>query len=183
MKYILTLLCELLMMSSCTTYRLSKKDLAWQPYEEGDTLIFQSSAGVLDTVAIKSVEKYTNPEDPLCIICDWNQSLFVSGARTILDMHTSKWGTSLHFILHLEEDTFRYSSLSIKTSQLSNLKSEERHIYKLIPKQADANESFPSDLGCIYWSKKLGYIELEYKNGFKWTLKSFKRGGKELLSK
>jgi len=63
----------------CKKHKLSKEDLKWQPYKEGDLLIFKSSKNKLDTIFITNIESFTNPGDHLAINPTYHQSLFVNG--------------------------------------------------------------------------------------------------------
>jgi hypothetical protein len=161
------------------TYRISKSDLKWQPYKVGDVLVFESSEGRKETIEIKDIDKRTNPLDPLTLY-PRSQSVFV---ETILKLKAWESGTYIDLKIHFRESKFLYHGST-------NLKIEEFEKY-FEPSKEDARiEDFDLRtnldredviLKSIYWSKKFGYLEIEYKDNYSWKLISFKRKGKEIF--
>lgn len=187
------------MLFSCKTYNLSKSDLEWQPYRQGDVLIFESNRKELDTIKIESIEKFTNPDDPLAVFPKKIQSLFVEGVRfhapkkdimgrvyhsshcNILEMVASKETAYMYFELELGDNKMRYPKTGISLDELEKLIINNDEIQIKAKENADNMKEYPFDLRYIYWSKKFGYLKLEFKDNYIWSLKSFIRDGKEIL--
>lgn len=182
MKKLIIIFPVLFMLFSCRTYKISQNDLKWQPYKDGDVLVFESNKGELDTITIRSIEKYTNPDDPLAVFPNKLQSLFVIGEKNILKISAGKKGTYVNFEICLGKNNLVYPCTIRSINELQNLKINEKD-YIVIEAKEDCenlkNRSF--DLRYIYWSKEYGYLGLEFKDNYIWSLKSFIREGKEKL--
>lgn len=182
MKRLIVLFSVLLMLFSCKTYQLSQKDLEWQPYKKGDVLLFESNKGEIDTIDIKNVEVHTNPDDPLSVFPNKLQSLFVIAEKGVLEMKANESGTSVHFTIRLGENKLKYPNVVQSIKEMNGLNKDKNGRYIIEAKEYYDNmrdQSF--DLRYIYWSKEYGYLGLEFKENYVWTLKSFVRDGKELL--
>lgn len=184
---------------SCKTYKFSKSDLEWQPYRQGDVLIFESSRKEIDTIKIESIKIYTNPDDPLAVFSKKTQSLFVEGLRShapkkdimgniyhsshcnILKIGASKETAYMYFELELGSDKMRYPTTVVSVDELENLSVKNEEIEIKAKENYDNMKEYPFDLRYIYWSKNLGYLKLEFRDNYSWKLKSFLRDGKELL--
>lgn len=181
--------CTCLLLISCTRYTLSEKDLEWQPYEVGDRLIFMSDKGEIDTVTIGLIEVRSNPDDPLSINPDMNQRIFVEVENrrpsTIIELHASKYGKSIDFNLHLGENDFKYPCFHLEIERILLTQRPFNgypNVYQILVEQSCSNlKEQAFDLQYIYWSMEYGYVGMEFKNGYTWTLQSFYRGGVELL--
>lgn len=200
MRHLFTILIISLMLLSCKSYRLSKNDLEWQPYKEGDVLVFVSNKGEADTIQIKNIDIHTNANDPLAIFPTMLQSLFVSGVyyhepkkdimgrmynssyRDILEMESNNTGSYITFTLHLGNHKLRYPRTLLTIKELGNLKEENCQYIIEAKEHYDNMKDYPFDLRYIYWSKVYGYLGLEFKDNYVWTLKSFMREGKEIYS-
>lgn len=182
MKRLIVLFSVLLMLFSCRTYKLSQSDLEWQPYKKGDVLIFESNKGEKDTVKIESVEVYTNTDEPLAVFPNKLQSLFVIAEKGVLEMTASESGTSVHFTIRLGKNKLKHSSVVQSIKEMNGLNKDKNGRYVIEAKEYYDNMiDQPFDLRYIYWSKEYGYLGLEFKENYIWTLKSFDRDGKELL--
>ncbi len=171
-----------LMLFSCKTYKISQSDLEWQPYKKGDILIFESNKGEIDTINIKNVEVYTNPNDPLVVFPTKLQTLFVLGENAaVLEFKAGEKSTDIHFILRLGKNNLKYPCTVLDIKEFENMKMKKGK-YRIEAKEYyDNMKDVPFDLRYIYWSKEYGYLGLEFKENYIWTLKSFVRGGKEIL--
>lgn len=181
MKRLIFLFSVLLMLFSCRTYKISQSDLRWQPYRKGDVLIFESNKGEIDTIDVENVEVYTNPDDPLAVFPNKLQSLFVLSQKSILEMSANKGGTSIHFTIRLGNNHLKYPSTVVGVKELESIKMEKGRYVIEAKEYYDNMKDVPFDLRYIYWSKEYGYLELEFKENYIWTLKSFIRDGKEIL--
>lgn len=173
---------------SCKTYKLSKSDLEWQPYKIGDMLIFESNKGEIDTIQIESIEKFTNPDDPLAVFPNKTQSIFVVGDKEILKLHAGSNGSKIEFKIHLKSDSILRYPVTIlylqknKINDLEKIVFNSKNSFKIKSIESRGNmQDRPFDLRYIYWSKEYGYLGLEFKDNYFWTLKSFIRDGNNIL--
>lgn len=182
MKRVMILLGMVLMLFSCKTYKLSKSDLEWQPYKIGDMLVFESNIGELDTIKIKNVETHINADDPLAVLPNRLQSLFVVEKRSFLEMEAGEKGSYIHFTIRLGKNKLKYPGVVLSIKEMNELIEDESGRYVIEAKEYyDNMKGRPFDLRYIYWSKKYGYLGLEFKDNYVWALKSFVREGKEIL--
>lgn len=181
MKRLGALITVLLMLFSCRTYNISQSDLEWQPYKEGDILTFESSEGERETIEIKNVEVYKNPDDPLAVFPNKLQSVFVIAQKNVFEMNASRKGTAIHFAIRLGNKELKYPSTILGIKELEKIIKEDGNYVIEAKEFYDNMKDEPFDLRYIYWSKEYGYLGLEFKDKYKWILKSFVRGGKEIL--
>lgn len=173
---------------SCTIYRLSKRDLAWQPYKVNDLLIFESSKGEIDSIKINGVEKYSNPDDPLDVFPNNDQTLFVSVVQgSILRLDATKDGSYIKFELQLRSKFHEYVC-DIPAIALGRIGKQEVVVFNgteafkvEVGEKCYFEKNKPQGLLYIYWSKKYGYVGLEFKDGYVWRLRSLTRSGNNLL--
>jgi hypothetical protein len=182
MKQAMIILTIVLMLISCKTYKLSKSDLEWQPYKKGDRLVFESNKGELDTIKIINVETYINADDPLSLLPNRLQTLFVVEKKSFLEMEAGVKGSYIHFTIRLGKNKLRYPGVVLTINEMNRLNKDENGRYVIDAKEYyDNMKDRPFDLRHIYWSKEYGYLGLEFKDNYIWTLKSFVRDGKEIL--
>ena len=167
---------------SCSTYKLTESDLEWQPYREGDLLVFKSNLGEIDTIIVRSIETYNNPDDPLAFLPNKIQSLFVNGKQNILELDAGKKESYIHFTLKLGDKNLRCPNIIKSIKELAKKKSGQNEIIEIeATEYYDNLKELNFDLKNIYWSKEYGYIKLEFKNQYNWELQSFIRNGKNLI--
>ena len=172
---------------SCRKFRLGSDDLEWQPYTVGDLLIFESSSGEHDTISIKTIESHNNPDDPLAVFPNSVETLFVVARTEILKLHADKDGSYIQFKLRLGNDNLvsPWVLLDLNKNEIDKLdvtKFIDKPAYKIVARESIASlKDRPFDLQYIYWSKQYGYLGLEFKDGYIWTLKSFVRDNKNIL--
>ena len=182
MKRIMILLAIVFMLFSCRTYKLSKSDLEWQPYKKGDRLVFESNKGELDTIQIENIESHINSDDPLAVLPDKLQTLFVVEKRSFLEMEAGEKGSYIHFTIRLGKNNLKYPGVVQRIKEMNELNVDENGRYVIETKEYYDNMKDRSfDLRYIYWSKEYGYLGLEFKDNYIWSLKSFVRDGKEIL--
>lgn len=189
MKIIYIILCIILVVSfftSCRTDRLSKEDLKWQPYKEGDSLIFESNKNELKTIVVESIESHINPTDPLDVFPEKYETLFVTGKDVpvgIIKINAGKEeGGRIYFELdNLSENTLWHPNTIYSIGEIKKMKTEylsNKEVYKIEAIQSSDNlKDIPFDLRYIYWSKEYGYVKFEYENDYEWELKSLIRDG------
>lgn len=189
MKKVLHLFVMTSILISCNRYTLSKDDLSWQPYLEGDQLVFESSEGELDTIEIIHIQLFKAEDDPLAIFPNVFETLYVTGkGRSILSIEASDKGTSrVSFNLKLGESYMKYPAMYCDVDEIQPTKNrkplgEFTEYFKIKTAERYENiQDYPFDLRYIYWSNKYGYLGLEFKDEYIWSLKSFIRDGKERL--
>jgi len=174
-----------LLFFSCEAYnKLSKSDLEWQPYKEGDKLIFESNRGELDTIQIEEIKIYSNPNDPLAVFPKMRQTLFVIGERSILEMRAGENGSYIEFTVRLGSNNLKYPNVVLNIKEMNEMNQDQNNQYKIEAKEYyDNMKDRVFDLRYIYWSKKWGYMSLKFKDNYEWHLKSFIRDGKNILGK
>ncbi len=182
MKKIIVLFSAMFVLNSCGFYKLSKSDLSMQPYKAGDILIFESNKGELDTIEIKEVEVHTNFDDPLDLLPNMVQSLFVVAKYSVLEMRKYKTGAYIYFTIRLGDNDLKYPCMGLSIQELEKLSEKENSKITIKAIQScDNMKDRPFDLRYIYWSKKYGYLGLEFKDNYVWNLKSFVRDGIEIV--
>jgi hypothetical protein len=176
-----------LVYTGCTQGRtyLTEQDKVWNPYREGDVLIFRSKDGQIDTIVITRIEANRFPEglgaqtnERLKVLAQLDRqstskspltvSLLYLSAKT--SQHSSKvdfefsvgggvfWGTPFA-IMELDEYGEEYLELPYKTfSDVIRVDDNSNQIYR------------PYDIATIFWSKSAGYVKCEKKDGTIWEL-------------
>lgn len=191
MKIIYLIFCVLTLglFASCRTDRISKADLDWQPYKEGDSLVFKSNKGESKTIVVESIESHINPTDPLDIFPNRQETLFVTSEdrdnTTLVNLGAREKGCRIYFKLsRLSESTLWHPNTVYYISEIKKMETElisNKEVYKIPAIQsADNLKDIPFDLQHIYWSKEYGYVKFEYENGYEWTLKFLIRDGVDI---
>ncbi len=177
-----------MMFFSCSRYELSNEDIQWQPYKIGDILVFESNRGEKDIIKIENIQIQNNADDPLAIFPNMKQTLFVGGNKNVLELNAGKKGNNISFELRLGESYMRYPCFYVYLDEIEKKREsvcpfeEFKNCFSFKVKElCDNMKDRPFDLRYIYWSKEYGYLGLEFKDNYVWTLKSFVRGGKEIL--
>lgn len=201
---ILILLALSLSIWSCrnNTYTLSESDLEWQPYDEGDTLVFLGDSGQQDTIIITNVTSHSNPDDHLSPLPNYHQTIFVEGKITsryptistmgdsikwrhinLLRMSAGKEYSGLYLILDIPQDSLNFPNTMINIHELDSLDSFFKNEGRFTIEAIEHYDNLPKvhDLKSYTWSKQFGYLEYELKEGEKYRLTSFLRAGKESL--
>ena len=182
-------------------YKMKSESFDWQPYKIGDKLIFKSNTNQIDTIFVKEIKSYTNPDDHLAIFPDYYTTYFITGEITLINPFTSSIGNTVkkdyvnilelssgketdYLTLNFKKrrDTLSYSEVTFKISELK-LKFKNKSKYESIKVDAESYNkmSFSYDLKTIFWSKEFGYAKYEFKNGHSWELVKFIRNGKNIL--
>lgn len=184
MKKWLCFFALVVLFSSCKKYIISRSDLDWQPYREGDILIFESNKKEIDTIKIESIEIYTNPNDPIALFPEKSQTLFVSDENLeVLILQAGKNGTDVHFPIRLGKRPLNYPCTILNLQKLKRVKRINSSIVLIEAfENCDNMKDRSFDLSNILWSKEFGYLKMEFKDDYSWELKSFVRGGKEILN-
>lgn len=177
-----------MLFSSCGVYRLSKSDLEWQPYKVGDVLVFESTKGEVDTVLIEAIKSYMNADDPLALFPDYDQSLFISLKKNILCLTKNRFGSYMElsfFLKTKDRKSYPITFVTLSDEYISKLDTIVFNGYPVFKIEAKTKAYTLShidwDLQYFYWSKQYGYMAFEFKEGYKWYLKSFVRDGVKIL--
>jgi hypothetical protein len=189
-------------LASCgRTYEIREPTRAWQPYQEGDVLVFESTTGQTDSIFVQKIETYTNPDDHLDLFPTKFQTMFVSGEMTLrtpfvntigqlvtkehitlIEISSGKKNDRLLLTIHRPRDTTDFPTTVLQVPELDSI---ETHSIKSEKFTIEAKEYFnlpnSDDLKTYIWNKKLGYLGYELENGEVCTLTEFWRDGKNLL--
>ena len=189
--------------ASCgRSYEIRDETHIWQPYREGDILVFESSSGITDSIFIQKIETYTNPNDPLAIFPTKFQTMFVVGEMTLrkpfvstigklvtkehvtlIEIRSGKENDRLHLTIRRPRDTTHFPTtvLQIPELNLMEASSIERNKFTIEAKEYYDNLRNSDDVNSYYWSKKLGYLGYELDNGEVCELTQFWRNGEDIL--
>ncbi|MCB4800262.1 hypothetical protein [Neotamlana laminarinivorans] len=191
-----------LLLSCRAEYKIDSESFDWQPYEIGDKLVFKSNANEVDTIFVKEISSYTNPNDHLALFPDYQTTYFITGEISLINPFTSSIGNKVtkdyvdilklssgeetdYLTLNFKKrrDTLSYSEITFKISELES-KFENKSKYESIEIDAEYNNDMPFayDLKTVFWSKEFGYIKYEFKNGNSWNLTEFIRNGENILN-
>lgn len=164
---------------------LSDEEKNWNPYEDGDLLVFESSNFEKDTIYIKEVA-FVFP-DGIGVV-DYNQSLRVLAEHTDPKNENRDWET---FTLILAARTRKDSSYALFDLRAKNAQFiAQRFSFDLLNKLEETKLSVPygefSDvirltnngdyssisgtIEIIFWSKSKGYIRFDKYDGTYWRL-------------
>ncbi len=183
----LFMVATLLCFSCAKTKKLSNSDLAWNPYEVGDKLIFQSNNGDEHTLEIKTIERSDDKTNPYA--GDFSGKL----EQEIIYCSSSEDPTNDERILTAigktsSDDTFIHLNLDIPNTQfpgglylLSDLENRQvesltiegnsySDVLVLTPENVEM-EIQGITVEKVYWSKSSGYIRYDMSDGTVWSLK------------
>jgi hypothetical protein len=164
---------------------LATPDKAWNPYKAGSILIFTSSQGRTDTITITKIEDNRFPDglgaemnERLRVLAKlYNRSISkgVVEVRLLYMYAKTKTNTSkLDFELSLGDGFFAGKAFPIEA--LEEYKEEylelsNRTFNDVIRLDDNSNQVLgPNDIVRIYWSKSVGYVKCETKDGTVWEL-------------
>ena len=182
MKHWLYILLTITLFTSClydAMYFLTDKDLEWMaPYEQGDTVLFQSSNSI-DTMTIDEITLY-NDDNP------WREN---EGTSTFMGNSSFKYTIRHHNEL-VDGDFCVLKEDSMRLSLYLNLRRRQRIVYdeKELPlcsqviegiqyddliKVDDSNSELytkePFNTEYFIWSKSKGLLQYKYLNGEVYT--------------
>jgi len=194
---ILTIIGIVIGLTSCgKSYRLTKDDLAFNPYSVGDTLFFESNKNEKDTIVIVSVDKQKLSEKcysflsciPTFLIGTTWESYNVNSTSP------NNHGEALNEVLTIrsEPDGHRtiMFNLLIKNAWWygnNDLENNAKNVLNLPTNKFDRGSRTYNDviiipssnkqyrdrddfIEKIYWSKSKGYVGFDKLNGDKWTI-------------
>lgn len=164
---------------------LTDEEKEWNPYEDGDLLVFESSNFEKDTIYIKEVA-FVFP-DGIGVV-DYNQSLRVLAEHTdpvnenrdwetftlILAAKTQKDSSYVLFDLRAKnaqfiEQRFSFNILNrLKEIKLSVPYGVFSDVIRLVNNEDYSN--IPRAIEIIFWSKSKGYIRFDKYDGTSWSL-------------
>lgn len=198
LKYLTILYASVILFSCGKTHKLYDKDISEQPYRVGDTLVFESNLGGIDSIFIKEIGRFSNPTDPLDVFPVNVETIRVSGEITLRTPFRSSIGklVSREFIELLElksgqgrpyfemgfykpRDTLKYFKVFVPLDSLREASLSESQSFT--SRNYESITPFEHDLLAFFWNRQLGYTGYEFKNGIVWELTSKKRKGRELV--
>ncbi|TGD59886.1 hypothetical protein [Flavobacterium humi] len=177
MKHLPLLLLLFCLGSCCNKMELTEEEKNWCPYEEGQTLIFKSNLGNLDTLQVDSrVENYTNPGCN-CVEVSFEQLHYIelvlslkSNTKTLLHSTVS--------IMKNDEGDATYPKLSFfgltntlqdkptlsKKLRIQATNQLYEHVYKF-EDSINAKNIDDGYLSCFYYDRKNGLVKYVAKDG------------------
>jgi len=177
--------CLLMLISGCSKKTfLSDEIKGLNPYEVGQELIFESSGGLKNTIAITKIEDNRFPQGlgqfP-------NERMVVLGFRASKTVKSGTEERVIKFFAKDEKNDERIDfSMSLKDTYLRMNFIEMKKFRKLQVISIETpyssyqdvlyikNESqrriFENEIIEFYWSKSKGYVKLVQENGVEWSL-------------
>lgn len=183
---------------------LNESDLDWQPYEVGDSLVFESNRNESFTLVIKKISRYHSVTDPLDLIPDRTEHLSVFAQYSLINPWISSIGDSVFHqdteLLELNagldkssldlklkiEDSWFYGNAWFDISDYVKMNTKELFGFNdvlVIEDEIGEYKDRENHVERLYWSKDYGYVRYELKNGYYWELNSFIRNKKDQLIK
>ena len=160
-------------------YFLTDKDLEWmEPYEKGDTILFQSSNGI-DTMTVDEITLY-NDDNP------WREN---EGTSTFMGNSSLKYTIKHHGemingkFLIVKEDSLKMSiAIRLYRRHMSLIDEKELQLCNMntigaqcddVIKIDDSNSTLysntPQNTEYVCWSKSKGLLQYKYLNGEVYT--------------
>jgi len=196
MKFVHYLILLIIVLTSCSKQlKLSEDDLKWQPYQGGETLVFQSESGEVDTIFINAnIKSYTGPSDhDWSWIKDQAESISVGykysapkpfkGSQprylkgVLLSLSSKDLGEDLwiQFSFRAKGAWFYDSSKfknELKKIPLSTLVTPYRAFEDIRIIQASEEEyrHRTNYIERMYWSMAEGYVRYDLKDGRYWEM-------------
>lgn len=153
-------------------------DKIWQPYQQGDSLVFFNNKGDTIRWGISQIDTRSNPSDPLLLLNHRIYSTFVSTMSNfdaIIHIREEESIKTIYF-----EPRFRRGCIKViedekNHTNLDSIKYNQMDLFKITPHPTDLRiEPYQKT---IYWSSQYGYIKIFYSDGVVWELKSLSRNG------
>ena len=172
---------------SCSQNRtyLTEQEKEWNPYREGQILIFGTSDGRADTMAITRVEDKRFPDgigalenERLGVLVRISSPSISKKPIDVMLLHllakTTKDPSEISFELRLGGGSFWGKTRSFEElegySEFS-LQTQGRKFDDVIEINDNSNQVFRGDdIATIFWSKSVGYIKCIKKDGTIWEL-------------
>lgn len=166
---------------SCRTYKLSKQDLAWNPYVEGQKLVFENEEGETKTYHITKVNSnlsrtnvyagtLSSKKEQLSV--HWNVEKNpenpMENAILAITRATDKSQNSINFLIDFKDFKFPMGGHAIK--DVENWQKESITIggsnYNdvfIFPQEGE--DRFNSPITKVYWSTRKGIVRMIFKQG------------------
>lgn len=179
--------------NSCSQSRtfLTQEEKAWNPYREGQILVFGTVGGYIDTLKISSVEDDQFPEglgalqnERLRVLATLKNRSIAKGPIEVSILYifskTSQYSSKIDFQIFLKDGGFlgkaipidelkSYAEITVQT-QYGVFDDVIRIDYR------DGQVLKDTDIATIYWSRSTGYIKCIKKDGTIWELISITNG-------
>lgn len=149
----------------------------WQPYQQGDSMVFFNNRGDTVCCGIYSIENVSNPSSPLSPLEHWIFSTFVNTSEfeTIIDVSEELGVKRIDF-----EPLFQRGNIEViegekNQTNLGSINYNQMDLLKITPHPNDL--LIEPYLQMIYWSSQYGYVKVFYSDGEIWELNTLNRNG------
>jgi hypothetical protein len=186
-RAVVTSLLLFVVICSCSQNRtfLTDEEVKWNPYDEGDVLVFESPGFERDTIYIKEVS-FVFP-DGIGVV-DYNQSLRILANHTDPKNENREWETYIltlsaktrndpsHVVFDLRAKNAQFVEQRFSFDHLNKLKEIELSVpYGTFDDVICINNTrnfptIPRAIEIIFWSKSKGYVRFDKFDGTSWKL-------------
>ena len=164
---------------------LTEEQKKWNPYRDGQVLIFKSNSNLVDSIHIIEGENLTFPDGPRLMY--YNEILRVvashelPGVKNPVNTHffkifaaTNEESAYINFIIHTENfgffgDDFTIDELDSLPTIVLNLPNQTLTDVIVIGDRTNSLD-VETAIETLYWSKSKGYVKLELYDGSIWEL-------------
>lgn len=173
---------------SCSQNRtyLTDQEKAWNPYKEGQILIFGTADGDLDTILITKAEGNRFPDgigvlqnERLRVLVRINPSVSKKAFDVVLlylYAKTTMDSSEISFEIPLAGGRFwgkTYPIHELEKYEEFSLQTKNGIFDDVIRIEENSNQTFrEEDIATIFWSKSAGYVKCIKKDGTAWELYS-----------
>ncbi len=165
---------------SCRTYKLSKQDLAWNPYTSGQKLEFKNEKGATKIYYISDVNQHlirtnvyagslSSKLEELVVHLSEEKNPKYPKEQSILAItrSTDKSESIINFLIDLKG--FRFPApvgtiSELKGWQQVSLRVNGKKYEDVYEFPREGKDQFNSSISKIYWSKSKGIIRIEFKS-------------------
>jgi hypothetical protein len=150
-------------------------DRVWQPYQEGDSLIYYNNHGDTVKLIISQIQKKSFPSEQLLPFSHWKYRTMVDIApqnHTIVDIITELGKKRVYL-----SPPFSRNNIFIgeEETSLETFQYNQMDVIKIERYEKDWHDPY---VKTIFWSSQFGYIKVFYSDGETLELQSFTRNGK-----
>jgi hypothetical protein len=165
MKKIILGILTLLFITSCKEY-LSKKDLKYMPYENGDVLVFKNKkTNSINSIKVIRIHRYI-PDGPQLHFNEVIRAEIEYGR--FVSVHAG-YGKHSDSYLNVFNVSRKFYIKNLKNQKMATLKIGTKELEDIII--LESHKEIISKVKKIFWSMSKGIVKYETKSGMIWELK------------